>query len=107
MFMCDGDLLVLVAFASRSVITENSVQETPLSYAHTLLLQNSAYSYRVWMTLIKLLYAPLRGPKTTPIFTKLSKYAVGCYPWYCQSPRRTLLGFSVNKRAATIRPDTV
>ena len=66
MFMCDGDLLVLVAFASRSVITENSVQETPLSYAHTLLLQDFAYSFRVWINLIKLLYAPLQHLKIDP-----------------------------------------
>ena len=36
MLMCDGDLLVLVAFATGSVISENSVQETrpptPLHY---------------------------------------------------------------------------
>ena len=28
------------------------------------LLQDFAYSYRVWITLIKLLYAPLQHPKT-------------------------------------------
>ena len=38
----------------------------PLTYAPTLLLQDSAYSYRVWMTLIKLLYAPLQYPKINP-----------------------------------------
>jgi len=32
MFMCDGDLLVLVAFASRNVISDNRVQGTPLTY---------------------------------------------------------------------------
>ena len=30
------------------------------------LLQDIAYSYRVWITLIKLLYAPLQHPKTNP-----------------------------------------
>src|SRR5215207_2384878 len=34
--------------------------------AATKLLQDSAYSYRVWITLIKLLYAPLQRPKTNP-----------------------------------------
>ena len=38
----------------------------PLAYAPALLLQDSAYSCRVWITLIKLLYAPLRYPKTNP-----------------------------------------
>jgi len=66
MLMCDGDLLVLVAFANRSVISENPVQETPLTYAPTVLLQNSAYSYRVWITLIKLLYAPLQYHRSGP-----------------------------------------
>ena len=32
MLMCDGDLLVLVAFASRNVISDNRVQGTPLTY---------------------------------------------------------------------------
>ena len=31
-----------------------------------LLLQDFAYSYRVWITLNKLLYAPLYDPKTKP-----------------------------------------
>ena len=34
-------------------------------YAPAVLLQDSAYSYRVWITLIKLLYAPLRYLKTS------------------------------------------
>ena len=35
-------------------------------YAPALLLQDCAYSYRVWITLIKLLYAPLRCLKIKP-----------------------------------------
>ena len=39
----------------------------PLAYAPALvLLQDFAYSYRVWITLIKLLYAPLHDPKIKP-----------------------------------------
>ena len=39
----------------------------PRAYAPApLLLQDSAYSYRVWITLIKLLYAPLRYLKSKP-----------------------------------------
>ena len=64
--MCDGDLLVLVAFASRSVISENPVQETrsptPLHYYCKILHTHN----RVWITLNKLLYAPLQHPKTNP-----------------------------------------
>ena len=39
----------------------------PLAYAPAVLPQDFAYSYRVWLTLIKLLYAPLRPPKINPI----------------------------------------
>src|SRR5215218_4012086 len=35
-------------------------------HAPALLLQDIAYSYRVWITLIKLLYAPLRCLKIDP-----------------------------------------
>jgi hypothetical protein len=35
-------------------------------YAPVLLLQDFAYSYRVWITLNKLLYAPLYDPRTKP-----------------------------------------
>jgi hypothetical protein len=41
----------------------------PENHAPTLrhyLLQDFAYSYRVWITLIKLLYAPLQYPKINP-----------------------------------------
>jgi hypothetical protein len=38
----------------------------PLTYAPALLLQNCAYSYRVWITVIKLLQAQLRHPKINP-----------------------------------------
>jgi len=51
----------------------------------------SAYSYRVWITLIKLLYAPLLYHLAARIFTYLSKFADGCYKRYCGFPRRTLL----------------
>ena len=42
----------------RMVVCRN-----PLVYAPAPLLQDFAYSYRVWITLIKLLYAPLRHLK--------------------------------------------
>jgi hypothetical protein len=61
------------------------------------LLQDCAYSCRLWITLIKLLYSPLRGDYLTLIFTHLSKYAVGCYFRYGGFPRRTLLGSSLIK----------
>ena len=38
----------------------------PLAYAPTLQLQDIAYSYRVWITLIKLLYAPLQYLRNGP-----------------------------------------
>jgi hypothetical protein len=37
-----------------------------LVYAPALLLQDIAYSYRAWITLIKLLYAPLHDQKIKP-----------------------------------------
>jgi len=45
----------------RTVVCRN-----PLVYAPAPLLQDFAYSYRVWITLIKLLYAPLQYPKINP-----------------------------------------
>ena len=45
----------------RMVVCRN-----PLVYAPAPLLQDLAYSYRVWITLIKLPYAPLRYPKINP-----------------------------------------
>jgi hypothetical protein len=45
----------------RMVVCRN-----PLVYAPAPLLQDSAYSYRVWITLIKLLYASLQYPKINP-----------------------------------------
>ena len=43
------------------------VCRNPLVYAPALLLlQDLAYSYWVWITLIKLPYAPLRYPKINP-----------------------------------------
>src|SRR5829696_4714137 len=72
-----------------------------------LLLQDFAYSYRVWITL----QAPLR-PAPAPtnrrehsptIFTHLSKYAVGCYLRYCGFPRRTLVGRSMNSGSPLLR----
>jgi hypothetical protein len=38
----------------------------PLTYAPALLLQEIAYSYRVWITLNKLLYALLQYLKIKP-----------------------------------------
>jgi hypothetical protein len=37
-----------------------------LAHAPSLLLQDFAYTYRVWITLNKVLYAPLRHPKINP-----------------------------------------
>src|SRR5215217_5868242 len=72
-----------------------------------LLLQDIAYTYRVWVTLIKRLYAPLQYPKKhPPIFTPLRVYAIGCYLRYCGFPRRSLLGSPVNK-LAYLRSGTV
>ena len=45
----------------RMVVCRN-----PFVYAPAPLLQDFAYSYRVCITLIKLLYAPLRYLKTAP-----------------------------------------
>jgi hypothetical protein len=45
----------------RMVVCRN-----PLVYAPAPLLQDIAYSYWVWITLIKLLYAPLQYPKINP-----------------------------------------
>ena len=45
----------------RMVVCRN-----PLVYAPAPLLQAFAYSYRVWITLNKLLYAPLQYPKINP-----------------------------------------
>ena len=45
----------------RMVVCRN-----PLVYAPAPLLQDFAYAYRVWITLIKLLSAPLRYPKINP-----------------------------------------
>jgi len=43
------------------------VEEIPLAYAPALLLlQDIAPSYRVWITLNKLLYAPLQGDLFVP-----------------------------------------
>jgi len=35
----------------------------PPTYAPAPLLQDCAHSYRLWITLIKLLYAPLQDPR--------------------------------------------
>src|SRR5215218_8636838 len=71
----------------------------PGAYAPALLLQYLAYACRLWTTLNKLPYAPLRSPtlrfgtlESAPIFTYVSKYASGCYLPHRWSPRRTLSG---------------
>ena len=51
----------------------------------------------MWITLIKLLYAPLGYLDIDPIFTRVRGYALGCYIAYCGFPRRTLPGSSLNK----------
>src|SRR5215212_7329532 len=72
-------------------------------YAPALPLQDLAYSYRVWITLIKLLYARLRYLEIHPEIHPLSKYAVGCYMRHSGFPRRTLLRLSKNYRARAKR----
>src|SRR5215204_4148930 len=51
--------------------------------------------------------APLRPTprpqKTTPIFTRVRGYAVGCYIRYRWFPRRTLVGRSVNSGSPLLR----
>jgi hypothetical protein len=47
--------------------TVTAFAEHPLAYAPALLLQDIAHSYRVWITLIKLLYALRRHSKSNPI----------------------------------------
>ena len=37
-----------------------------INHRGSALLQDSAYSYGVWITLIKLLYAPVQYPKSNP-----------------------------------------
>ena len=64
---------------------------------YTTTVQDSAYSCRVWITLIKLSYTLYGGAYLTLIFTRLRGYASGCYLRYCGLPRRTLLGSPVNK----------
>ena len=73
----------------------------PGAYAPALLLQYLAYACRLWTTLNKLPYAPLRYPRigtleSAPIFTYLIKYASGCYLRHRWFPRRTLSGNLVN-----------
>jgi hypothetical protein len=64
-----------------------------------MLLQDFAYPYRMWITLHKLLYAPLRGISHRRIFILAEYYTYHCYSYYSGFPRRTLLGFSVNRGA--------
>jgi hypothetical protein len=42
------------------------VAGNPRAYAPALLLQDLAYSYRVWITMNKLPYAPLRYHRSGP-----------------------------------------
>jgi hypothetical protein len=48
-------------------VPQNTKDGNPLTYALHSTVQDLAYSYRVWITLIKLLYAPLQYPKINPI----------------------------------------
>ena len=84
------------------------VEKIPLPYAPALLLlQDFAYSYRVWITLIKLLYAPLQGTYLDRIFTRVKAYAGCCYLRYCWFPRITLSGHLVNIASVqTVDPKT-
>src|SRR5215204_1606775 len=47
-------------------VSEKGYARNPGAYGPALLLQDSAYSYRVWITLIKRPYAPLRYVKIDP-----------------------------------------
>src|SRR5215212_3805286 len=72
----------------------------PENHAPTLrhyLLQDIAYSYRVWITLIMLLSAPLWYLKSKPDI-HLPEYICGrLLPLVLRFPRRTLLGNPVNE----------
>jgi hypothetical protein len=48
-----------------SEFTKTGCAGNPLSYAPTI-LQDSAYPFRMWITLNKLLYAPLQYHHTGP-----------------------------------------
>ena|SRR5215218_2146460 len=75
-------------------VPQNTKAGNPFAYAPALLLQDIAYSYRVCITLIKLLYFPLQYLKIAPIFTRVRDYGLGCYLRPRRLPRRTLLGSS-------------
>ena len=81
-----------------SPVSENWVGRKPARLRPcTTLVQDSAYSSRMWITLIKLLSAPLQYPKSNPDIHQVKSYAVGCYLRYGGFPRLTLLGFLVNR----------
>jgi len=50
----------------RVSVPQNTKAGKTLTYALHSTVQDNAYSYRVWITLIKLLYAPLQYPKSDP-----------------------------------------
>jgi len=84
------------------------VSGNPLTYAPALLLlQNSACSYRVWITVIKLLQAQLRHPKINPDIHQGESYAVGCYLRYCGVPRRNSSRKLADQTRSYLRPGTV
>ena len=52
----------------------------PLAYAPALLRQDSAYAYRVWITLNKPLSAPLQHPKINPYIHQSKRLCVRLLP---------------------------
>ena len=60
-----GEQFPRTIFGGSPIFWIEGVGNLP-TYAPALLLQDCAYSYRVWITLIKLLYAPLQYLKINP-----------------------------------------
>src|SRR5215216_5554334 len=97
-FLCHANsthvLQTLWRGLARSPLSENKVCGNPLADTPALLLQDSAYSCRVWIILNKPLYAPLQHLQTNPDIHLGEAYAVGCYLRHDGYPRRTLIGDS-------------
>jgi hypothetical protein len=71
------------------------------------LLQDFAYSYRVWITLIKLLSAPLRYLKIDPNIHQGERLCGRLLPSVPRVPRRVLLGTPYTAGGLGIRWPTV
>ena len=51
----------------------------------------------MWITLIRLSYAPLRYLYINPDITRVRSYVLGCYLRYDRFPRKTQLGSLANR----------